>query len=141
MQSTFDDLYKSDDDKALNGIRVVLGSNPKGGEVAFWIAEVNNPDHEKAQRKRSKRLERTRKREQQKLLTAEIVAEGILKNWEGVLDADGNEMPPTLENKTKALLKYSKLFTDVMDVASDPAFYTEDESIDAEEAERDTEKN
>ena len=140
MQSTFDEVYKSDEDKAVNGIRIVIGTNPRGGDVAFWIAEVNNPDHEKAQRKRSKRLERTRKRNQQKQITCEIVAEGILKNWEGVLDSDGNEMPPTLENKTKALVKYPKLFADVMDVATDPQFYAEDE-VDPEEAEADTEKN
>lgn len=130
MKSTFDNLYRFDGDKAVNGIPFPVGTNAKNEEVIFFIAKAGNPDHERAQRKRSKQLELTRSKKARAKIMCEIVAEGILKNWTGVLDKDGGIVEPTLENKASALDKYDQLFTDVMSIASNSMLYLDDNDDD-----------
>jgi len=144
-KSTFDDLYISDDKKATEGVEFEIGTNIKGDPIFFTIAENGNPKHEKAQRKRSRMLERTRGSSTSAInrrdkIIAEVVAEGLLLSWRGVLDEEGNEVPSTFENKVEALLKYRKLQNEILELSDEPIYYKEDEE-DQEEAKEETEKN
>jgi len=138
--NTLDNLFKSDENKSVKGVPIVVGTNQNGDDVVFYIAEIGNPNHDKVQRRYSKQLERYRKREElQQQIIVKIVAESILVDWEGVLDDDGQHIEATLENKIAALTKYRKLFVEVMQEAGDPSnFALVDDDVNPEE---DTEKN
>lgn len=137
--STFDSLFKSDDDKAKNGVPVEFGFNSKNEKVTLYIAEAGNPNHEKAQRKYAKALENSRKnKDLYNEIICKIVADSILLRWEGVLDEAGVVVEPTYENKFNALKQLRKLFLAVLDAASDATNFSVE---DAAMAEAETEKN
>jgi len=138
--NTLESLFKSDENKAVKGVPIIVGTNQYDNDVVFYIAEIGNPNHEKVQRRYSRQLERYRKKEDlQQQLLVKIVAESILIDWEGVLDDLGQPIEATLENKITALTKYRKLFLEVMQEAGDPSNFAvvEDETT----PEEDTEKN
>jgi len=142
---TLTSLFKSDEDKALNGIPVPVGYNKNGDEVIFYIAEAGNPNHVKIQRLYSKRLEMSRKNvDLTEKFLCEIIAKSIFISWSGVLDDKGHEIESTFENKFEALMNHSKIYHKVLEICNDPENYrinndTDDMSI--EEALEDTEKN
>ena len=134
MQSTFDSLYKSDEDAATNGIPIIIGKNSSGGQVTLWIAENLNPKHKKAMRKRSKKMESNRTSDEREKLVCEIYAEGILITWEGVIDSNGDVIEPTFENKVAMLKKYDRLFNDIAAISENHNNYlSEGEDPDAGE--------
>jgi len=143
--NTFDDLFVSDQNKANNGIPITVGYNKKDEPVIFWIAEAGCPGHEKAQRKYAKELEVSRRNSKHmERLMATVIAEGILKKWKGVMDVDGNYTEPTVENKVAALLKYKKLYLQVLQEANDLENYRNEDTVDDmtdEEALEDTAGN
>lgn len=137
--STFDSLFKSDDEKAKNGIPIEFGYNSKKERVVLYIAEAGNPNHEKAQRKYAKALENSRKhKDLYNEIICKIVAESILLDWEGVLDDAGNPIEPTFDKKFDALRSLRKLFLAVLDAASDATNFSIEGASDAES---ETEKN
>ena len=139
MKSSFDQLYKTNPEKSITGVPFTVGVNKNNDPIVLYIAESNNERHEKAHLKKSKALERTRfNKAANHKIWAEIVADTILIKWEGVLDANGEPIEPTLENKTTMLVEYKSLFVDVLSFANDRNNF-----IDAEEAdgEDETEKN
>lgn len=140
----FDSLYSSDIETA----RIVVGINPHNQkDIAFFIGQAGSAKHEKCQRKYSKALEKARKNyKQREIVLIKIVAESILEDWENVTDENGNEISCTLENKIKSLTKYRRMFLEVMEAASDPSNFQNDEDMeDSDEdpisPEQETEKN
>lgn len=142
---TLSALFESDTDKAVKGVPIVVGYNSREEEVVFWIAEAGNVNHIKAQRKYAKQLEVSRKNAKQtEKLMKRIIAESILIRWKGVLDKDGNEIEPTLENKLDALLKYRPLYLRILEESNDHDNYSlvgSEHSLSVSEATKDTEKN
>lgn len=133
MKSTFDDLFKSDKETA----KISVGFNNKDEEVTLIIAEAGCESHKKAQRKYTKALEGARKNEKKRnMIMAQICAESILVDWEGVIDSKGKPIDATVENKTECLIKYEKLMLAVIDASTDFANFKDDP-----DAEADTEKN
>lgn len=61
-----------------------------------------------------------------------------MKDWSGVLDSDGNEVPYTIENGIEALMKYEKLSIEIMEAATDQENFRPDDDVDEVE---ETEKN
>ena len=127
--STFNDLFVS----TLDTAEMFLGVNSKDQEIICNVRETGCPEHEKAQRKYAKMLERSRNnRKRRHLIMSKIVAESLLVSWRGFLDDDGNEVPDTLENRIDALTRFKKFFFDVLEFAGDRENFqaTEDENID-----------
>ena len=139
MANTFDELFTSDPDKAVNGIPVPVGINQNNEKVIFWIAEAGNEKHEKVQRKYSEDLELARNNDVlYREILVKIVAESLLVKWSGVLDDNGEELAPTLENKIAALTQYRKLYHKVMDIATSE---TKFKAGDSQRAKADTRGN
>ena len=138
-KSTFEEFFGTDEEKSKTGVPIPMGFNAKDEEVVFWIAEVNNPKHTAAHRQYSKLLEASRRNEKRHdAVLAKVVAKGILLKWEGVLDEDKNPVEDTIENRTKYLIKYPKLFQAVLEQAMNQDNYRPEDS---EDAQKDTEKN
>lgn len=143
--STFEEIYKSDFDTA----EMYVGENKLGNEIVFTVAEIGNETHEKVQRKYSKQIERSRKNPKRyQAVMAEVLAKSILIDWKGVLDSNDAEVEASFENKKQALIKYKKLFQDVVDFSTDPNNFRDDENLPIEledeeilTPEEDTEKN
>ena len=140
METTFDDVFSYDKDKAEDGIPIIVGVNKNGDDVTLFFFFSGSERHEKMQRKYSKSLERARRNEKlTRKIMAKIVAQSLLLGWEGVLDQDGNPVEATTENKIKALMSHKQLYMSVLEAAMDTAnFVEEGEDLGAEE---DTEKN
>lgn len=136
--NSFDSLFKSDEDKAVNGVPVPMGINSNGDPIMVWVAELGNPKHEKCQRRFSKQLELSRKnRDAYNDIVAKMVAESILVNWQGFLDEAGQPIEPSFDNKLKMLRKYKKFMNAILEAAGDG----ENFSIVDSEAEAATEGN
>jgi len=136
---SLDEMYKTDEDKSVNGVPITVGINIKDDPIIMVVAEAGSPHHRKIQRKYDKALETSRRNsEKRRLVLSKIVAESLLKGWSGVLDSKGKEVPYTVENGIEALMKYEKLSFEVMEAATDPENFRPDDEIEAEE---DTEKN
>ena len=138
---SLEDLYKVDLDKQVNGVEVEFGINKKDGEIVMIVAETGNPNNRKSMRKYEKALESSRNNKKRRnLIWAKIVAESILIDWRGVLDSKGKEVKATLENKIAALIKYERLFVDIMEAAGDSERFRPDEESESNPVE-DSEKN
>ena len=139
-KDTFEELFATDEKKATDGVQIPMGYNAKEEEIIFWIAEINNKKHAAAQRQYSKLLEASRRNEKRyDAALAKVVAKGILLDWKGVIDSEGNEIESTFENRCKYLVKYPKLFQAVMEQAMNQDNFRPAE--DAKAGEEDTEKN
>ena len=124
VKSTFDYLFTSTEE----GKEIFMGVNKNGTDVYFTIAENGNPAHEKVQRKYAKQMENARKHpKKEHWLMSKIMAEGIVTNWRGVIDDDGNEIPCTMENKVNAFNHHKKLFYAVLKESSNEENYREDD--------------
>lgn len=144
MVSTFDKLYETE----LETAEMFVGPNDKDEEVVFIVSQIGSKEHDKAQRKYSKQLERSRKNpKRHQEIMAKIAAISLLKDWRGVLDENGDPVEATPQNRYEALKKYRRLLFDVIDFASDPNNFREDEldEVDSEDEllspEEETEKN
>lgn len=125
---------------------VFIGENHKGEEIWFKVAQMQNPEHEKMQRKFSRQLERSRKNvKKQRAIQTEIVARSILMGWENLIDDDGNPVKCTVKNKMDVLTKYREILNRVLEEASDIANFQDiDDDVDDDQEispEEDTEKN
>lgn len=128
-------IYNIDQEKSVQGIEHIMGYNDLDEPMVLVIAEAGNPDHSKAQRKYAKAIEKVRRDSPRaRQLWARVVAEGILKSWSGILDEDGNEVEPSMENRVAALAGNERFFTEVLSVANEESHYRQ-------EIEEDTEKN
>lgn len=138
--NAFNQIYNTDETKSEKGIPVIIGYNPKGDAIQLTIAEAGNPTHERVQRKYSRAIEKARNNKSRRNeLWAQVAAESLLLSWSGVLDKDGNDVEPTLENRTAALAANKKLMAEVLDIAMDSSNYMEDE--DERPVDEETEKN
>jgi hypothetical protein len=136
--NTFDQLFTTNED----GVEIFMGTNSKGGDIFFTIAESGNEKHEKSQRKYAKQLETARKNpKKEHYLMAKIMAEAIVTNWRGVLDDDGNELAPDMENKIDAFNRYKKLFFAVLKEANNEENFIDIDDLSVEEINEDTEGN
>lgn len=134
---SLEEIYKADEDKQTNGVEVEFGLNSKDEPITMIVAEIGNPNNRKVMRKYEKALESSRNNKKKRsLLWAKIVAESILISWNGVLDSNKKEVKPTMDNKVLALVKYEKLFVDIMEAAQDSERFRPDESDQAEESEK-----
>jgi hypothetical protein len=141
-KSTLESFFGTDEKKSKTGVRIPMGYNVNDEEVAFWIAEVNNPKHTAAQRANSRLMESSRKNTKRyDAVLAKVVAQGILLKWEGVLDEDKKEVKDTIENRTKYLIKYPKLFQAVMEQSMNQDNYAPEDEETEQNAQEDTEKN
>ena len=143
-KSTLESFFGTDEKKSKTGVRIPMGYNANDEEVAFWIAEINNPKHTAAQRANSRLLESSRRNtKRHDAVLAKVVAMGILLKWEGVLDKEKKEVKDTIDNKTKYLTKYPKLFQAVMEQSMNQDNYMpEEDDGDADQSpQEDTEKN
>jgi hypothetical protein len=133
---SFDEIYKIDEDKSKNGVPVEFGFNDKEEMITLVIAEMGNEKNQKIMRKYDKALESSRhNKKRRNLIWAKIVAQSILIDWSGVLDDDGNEVEATEENKIIALVKYDRLFSDILEKAQETErFRPDDDDEDSENA-------
>jgi len=136
--SSLKDIYEVDEVKSREGVWMEWGMNAKDEPIRLLIGEVNNIKHQKARRRYEKALETSRKnRKRYEYIMAKVVAEGLLFDWEGILDSDSKPVEATMQAKIAALTKYEPLFYDVLKTADSPELYRPDEP----EAEADTEGN
>lgn len=135
---SLEEIYKVDEDKQINGIDIEFGLNAKDEPMTMVVAEIGNPNNQKVMRKYEKALESSRNNKKKRsLIWAKIVAESILINWKGILDSKKKEIPANIENKIAALVKYEKLFVDIMEAAQDgERFRPDDETDPSEESEK-----
>lgn len=113
--STFDKFFASDEEKSKNGVPIPFGFNADNEPITVWVAENGNPNHERCQRRYSRQLEQSRKnRALYNEVIAKIVAESILIKWEGFLDTDKKQIPPTTENKFGMLKKYERFMNAIL---------------------------
>jgi len=122
-----------------------IGDNQNGEEIIFYVAQAGSTQHEKAQRKYSKELERARKNPKKtRLIFNKIIASSILTGWKGLIDDNGTPVENTFDNRLSILNKYKQISNDVMNLATDNESYLneEDEEVMSEsEALSDTAKN
>jgi hypothetical protein len=139
--STFDELFAMDEDKSKKGVEIEVGINRNGDPIVFTIGDVSHPDHQRILRKYDKALENSRHIPKKRALVyARFLSEAILKDWRGVIDTEGNEIPATKENKIAVLAKYEKFSSIVVDeMLRTENFRPEVNSEDSPE--EDTEKN
>jgi hypothetical protein len=140
---SFEEIYKIDEDKSVNGVEVDFGFNAKDEPMILIIAEMGNAKNQKVMRKYDKALESSRhKKGKRQRIWAKIIAESILINWSGILDSKGKQVKPTMENKIAALIKYDRLFLDVMEASQDTErFRPDDEDETGIDSEEDTKEN
>lgn len=126
-------LYKQfATDKVVEKDGVVLeyGKNSKGAQIKIRIARAGG-----ANQKFSKILERKTKPYRRQLqnetldeeigaqIQREVYADSVILGWEGVEDADGNDMAFTRDNIIKLLTDLPDLFADIRDQATKSALY------------------
>lgn len=143
-KSTFESLFATKEE----GVEIFMGTNPDGSDVYFTIAENGNPAHEKSQRKYAKIMENSRNNpKKEHWIMSKIMAEGIVTNWRGVKDENGNELECTMENKVDAFNRHKKLFYAVLKESSNEDNFRDDDNFIGnydeiyEEPEKATEKN
>lgn len=133
---SLEEIYKTDKDKELNGVEIEFGYNAKEEPMTLLVAAIGNEKNRACMRKYEKALESARNNKKRRsLIWAKIVAESILIDWKGILDSNKKEIKATLENKIAALIKYEKLFVDVMEAAGDTERFRpeEDDQVEASE--------
>ena len=119
--------YRKDVDLA----EVNLGLNSKKEEMIIYVAQVNNELHEKTQRLYARKLEQARRNTNKlRRLNAEIVAKSIIRKWVGIIDANGDPVPCTEENRIAILINKtygSNVFLQVLEVSTDYTQFQKDE--------------
>ena len=139
-KSSLSALYDFNKGLAIKGAPMVAGLNADGKEITFFVAKWANDKHEKEMLRRQKQLQRTRyNKDAHTRIQCEMMADTLLVGWENVLDTDGNDHPPTQENRVKALIKYKDLRDAIVEFSMDNINYLADDEEPG--AEEDTEKN
>ena len=132
-------IYKTDEKLAFNGVPITVGYNEKDDPIVMIVAEAGNPDHLKAQRRHDRALEASRHNtKRRRYVMAQIITDGILRSWNGVLDSKQKEVPYSKKAAMDALIKYDRLQIDIISAADDPMNYRIEEEITGKE---DSEKN
>jgi len=132
-------LYKTDDKMAYDGVPITVGFNENDDPIIMIVAEAGNPDHQKAQRRYDRALEASRHNiKRRRLVMAQIISEGILRGWSGVLDSKGKEVKFTKKAAIEAMTKYDRLQVDIINAADDPMNFRPEEELEGKE---ETEKN
>jgi len=117
---SLEELYKTDEDKSAKGVPITVGMNEKNEPIIMVVAEAGSPLHKKVQRRYDRALESSRRNpDKRRLVLSKIISESLLKDWSGVLDSEGNEVPYTKENGLDALMKYEQLSIEIMEAATD----------------------
>lgn len=83
----------------------------------FKVARAGNPEYEKALEASGYRKQEEPEGKLRALYSA--VAEGILKGWRDVVDAEGKEIPFSIENATEVLLDNPDLASRILSEAND----------------------
>ncbi|MAL98263.1 MAG: hypothetical protein CL583_07400 [Alteromonadaceae bacterium] len=83
----------------------------------FKIARAGNPEYEKALEASGYRKKEEPGEKLRALYSA--VASGILRDWKDVVDAEGKEIPFSVENATEVLLDNPDLASRVLSEAND----------------------
>lgn len=123
-ESSFDKIYSTDKKKAIEGIEVPVGINAKGNVIMLIVAELQNPNHEKAVARHEKLLRATKRSpEKNREVMASILSGSVLVGWSGVLDEKRKEIKFTVALGKEYLLKYPKLFSQVIEAADDEQNY------------------
>lgn len=86
-----------------------------GGQ--FKLARAGNPTYEKAMEDGGYRKAKTPESKERALYKA--VAEGILKDWSDVQDAEGKDIPYSIENVITVLQENPDLVSEVLSKAND----------------------
>lgn len=143
LASAIGSFYRNDEDKSEKGVEIILGKNAKGEDFVVTVGEAGNPLHENAQRKHSRALEKARhNKKRSNRIWAEIMAEGILFSWRGLLDAEGNTIEPTMENRIEALESNKRFMGEILDIATDATNYLKDaDELTGKDMEEETEGN
>lgn len=117
-------------DKERDGITVTYGKNDKGENIDFIIARAGGTNE-----RYLKVLEQVTKPYRRQLqnnllepfqfrsLMAEVYAKSVILGWNGVEDADGNELPFSQDNVIKVLTDLPELFDDLQTVANERAAF------------------
>lgn len=136
---SLEELYKTDEDKSSKGVPITVGMNEKDDPIIMIVAEAGSPLHKKVQRKYDRALESSRRNpEKRRMVMSKIIAESLLKDWSGVLDSNGNEIPYNSKTGLEALMKYEQLSIEIMEAATDIENFRPDDDVDSVE---ETEKN
>lgn len=135
--STLDDLYGSDEERSTKGVDVHIGLNRKNDPIIIVVAEAGNAKHSQAMRKYERALESCRhNRKKRRLINAKIIAESLLLDWKGILDAKGKPVEANFDNKVDAMMHSSQFMGDVVDAASDRANFVADQNDNSDETEK-----
>lgn len=82
----------------------------------FKIARAGNPEYDQALEDSGYRRTDDPAKKQRALYTA--IAEGVLKDWEDVVDNDGQPIPYTVENAVEVLLENPDLVGELLQEAN-----------------------
>lgn len=96
------------------------------------IARLNNPGWEAFIAKEAERRRRWRSRDETKSIEIKAYARHILKDWRGLIDDDGTEIPYSVETAKQILTDYPDLREFVILVAQDNDRFRTEAREDAE---------
>lgn len=103
----------------------------------FKIARAGNPVYEQALEDSGYRRTEDPAKKQRALYTA--IAEGVLKDWEDVVDNDGQPIPYSVDNAVEVLLENPDLVGEVLREANTLSNYRR-EDVAAQKGKRSTSK-
>lgn len=118
-------MFQTDSTLEREGVWVDYGHNERGHTTRFLMARAGGANV-RFQAVSEHETKPYRRMLQQDMLTPEIAnkilmnvyAKAVVKNWEGVLDEQGEEMPYSQENVIILFTKLPDLFKDLQSVAS-----------------------
>jgi len=143
--TTFDELFSVDESKSQNGVPIEAGLNHKDEPIIFYISDISSVPAQKIFRKYDKAFESSRHiPKKRSLVWSRFIAEAVLKDWKGVIDKDGNEIPATKENKIAVLSRYEKFLSIVLEETNRSDNFRPDTDVNPENGlsgEEDSEKN
>jgi hypothetical protein len=118
-------MFQTDAQLEKDGVYIEYGNNEKGHPTRFLIARAGgaNTHFQSASEHETKPYRRMM---QNDMLTPEIAnkilmnvySKAVVKNWEGVLDEDGNDFPFSQSNVIILFTKLPDLFKDIQAMAA-----------------------
>lgn len=125
--------FKTDNTLERNGIVLEYGENAEGKPISIRIARAGgaNSHYTKLIEARVKPYRRqiqneTIERTMVEKLLREVYAEAVVLGWENVTDAQGNDLPFTVQNCVKLFEDLPDLFQDIQDQSHRAALFRED---------------
>jgi hypothetical protein len=132
-KSSFGKLFATDVSVEKEGIWVNYGVNANGDPLEIRIGRAGGANKAFAMRhealtKPYRRLIQAEQmdKEVSEQLMQQLYAETVVKDWRGVLDADGNEIPFSVDNVREQFRLYPDLFADVVENSTKVALYREE---------------